>query len=270
MKSRVYTSIIFVAVMLCGVYLSEYTFVVLFGIIASLCLWEFYHILLMEGVLRRILSTLLGIATYVVVAVFQLTTIDAEASSFVTLLLLFIPLVYTFFIYELYSASQKPFHNIATSMLGIVYIGLPFTLLEWIALDDGYQPNIVCGLMILNWINDTAAYLIGSKKGKTLLLPRISPKKTWEGTIGGANFTLITTVGLTILMPQLRAVDWVVLAVIVIVFGTLGDLVESMLKRSLQTKDSGNLLPGHGGLLDRFDSFIFIMPFATLYLIWIR
>lgn len=270
MESRVYTAIIFVLVMLGGVYLSPYSFTALFAIITAICLWEFYNISIMQGKLRRIISLALGLAPYIIVAIFQLTSIDAKANSLIQLLLISLPIIFLFFLYEMTTASEKPFLNIATAILGIVYIGIPFTMLQWIALEKGYEPNIVCGLMLLNWTNDTAAYLVGSRIGKTLLLPRISPKKTWEGTIGGACFTLLTGFGLMFLMPQLAPVDWAILAVIVIVFGTLGDLVESMLKRSAQAKDSGKLLPGHGGILDRFDAFIFMLPFATLYLMWVR
>lgn len=270
MKSRIYTAVIFVLVMIGCVYISKYTFVLLFGVIAASCLWEFYNISLMQGLTRRIISMTLGMAPFIIVAIYQLTTIDAEAENLISILLMAFPVIFLFFLYEMTTKSEKPFLNIATTILGVVYVGIPFTMLEWIALDDGYYPNVVFGLMLLNWINDTAAYLSGSKIGKTPLLPRISPKKTWEGTLSGATWTLITCYGVIILMPDLRAVDWAVLAFIVIIFGTLGDLVESMLKRSAQAKDSGNFLPGHGGLLDRFDSFIFILPFASLYIMWIR
>ena len=271
MKSRIYTSIIFVLVMIGGIYISEYTFVLLFGVIAASCLWEFFNVsLLPSGKKRRLVSMILGMAPYTIVAIFQLTDIDAETDSLISILLLAFPVIFLFFLYEMTTRSEKPFLNVATVILGIVYIGIPFTMLEWIALDVGYYPNVVFGLILLNWINDTAAYLAGSKIGKTPLLPRISPKKTWEGTLSGATWTLITCFGVIILMPDLRPVDWAVLAFIVIIFGSLGDLVESMLKRSTQIKDSGSLLPGHGGLLDRFDSLIFILPFATMYIMWIR
>ncbi len=270
MKSRVYTAIVFVLVMLAGVYISPLSFVLLFGVITATSLWEFYNIAQLKGVARRILSILLGMATYIIVAIYQLTTIDAEANSLILLLLLAFPLVFSFFLYEMFSASDKPFHNIAATVLGIVYIGVPFALLEWITLDNGYQPNLVCGLLLLNWTNDTAAYLFGSRIGKTPLLPRISPKKTWEGTLSGVGTTLLAGIGMGFLFNDLSHWHWIALALIVGVFGALGDLVESMFKRGVQIKDSGNLLPGHGGLLDRFDAFIFIIPFATLYLIWIR
>lgn len=270
MKNRVITAIFFVLIMLGGVYVSPFTFILLFGIIAGICLWEFYSIANVEGLLRRILSITLGMTTYTVVAIFQLTTIDAEVGSLVALLLLFFPLIFLFFLYEMSTASEKPFQNIAATTMGIVYIGIPFTLLEWIALDAGYRPNLVCGLLLLTWTNDTSAYLVGSRIGKTPLLPRISPKKTWEGTLSGAFFTLLTGVGLGFLFPELRFFEWLILAMIVLVFGSLGDLVESMLKRSVQIKDSGTLLPGHGGLLDRFDAFIFFLPFAAAYLLLIK
>ncbi len=267
MRSRVITAIFFVLVMLAGVYVSRYTFVLLFGGIAATCLWEFYSMANLEGLVRRVLSVMLGMTTYTVVAIFQLTTLDAEVTSLIALLLLFFPLIFLFFLFEMYAASEKPFQNIAATTMGIVYIGIPFTLLEWIALDADYRPNLVCGLLLLTWANDTTSYLIGSRIGKTPLLPRISPKKTWEGTLSGMVATLLSGWGMGFLFPELRAADWLVLAMIVIVFGTLGDLVESMFKRSVQIKDSGSILPGHGGLLDRFDAFIFFLPFAAAYLL---
>ncbi len=270
MRSRVHTAIIFVLTMLLSIYLSPYTFVLVFGIITAACLWEFYKIALMTGLTRRLISLVLGLTPYIIVAVYQLTTIDAETASLIAILLLFLPIIFLFFLYELFSASEKPFIHIASAVLGIIYIGIPFTLLEWIALDDGYQPNVVCGLLLLNWANDTAAYLFGSKIGKSPLLPRISPKKTWEGTLAGAGFTLLAGIGMGFLFNDLSHFNWMVLAIIVGVFGALGDLVESMFKRSVQIKDSGNLLPGHGGLLDRFDAFIFLLPFIAAYLLLIR
>jgi phosphatidate cytidylyltransferase len=267
MKRRVITSIFFVVAMLAGVYVSPYTFVGLFGFIAAVCLWEFYRIAMVNGAVRLALSILLGITPYVVVAIFQLTTIDAETDTLISILLLFLPVLFLFFLYELFSSSEKPFHHIAAVTLGILYVGIPFALLEWIALDRGYQPNIVCGLLLLNWANDTTAYLVGSRAGKQLLLPRISPKKTWEGTLSGMGVTLLSGVGAGWLFPQLSPTDWIMIAVIIGLFGSLGDLIESMFKRGVQMKDSGTLLPGHGGLLDRFDAFIFMLPFTTAYLL---
>ena len=123
---------------------------------------------------------------------------------------------------------------------------------------------------MLTWGNDTGAYLIGSVIGKTPLFPRISPKKTWEGSLGGVAVTFIIAWLLSIYTQELTLQTWLVLAGIVSVFGSTGDLIESMLKRSLGVKDSGTIMPGHGGFLDRFDAFMYMIPFAAAYLLWIR
>lgn len=270
MRNRAITAIFFVIIMIGGVYLSPYTFVIIFGIITATCLWEFYRIAMVTGISRLTLSMLLGMTPYLLVTLFQLTDVNASISTLINILLLFLPVLFLFFLYELFSASENSFHNIAFITLGIIYIGIPFTLLEWIALDSGYRPNIVCGLLLLNWANDTGAYLVGSRFGKRLLLPRISPKKTWEGTLSGITVTLLAGVGMGFIFPELSSVDWIILAIIVGIFGSLGDLIESMFKRNVQIKDSGKLLPGHGGLLDRFDAFIFMLPFATAYLLLLK
>ena len=181
------------------------------------------------------------------------------------------PFIFMAFIYELYTRSEQPFVNLAFLVLGMVYIGIPFGLLEFIAFGkEAYYANIVMGLLLMNWGNDTGAYLVGSRFGKTPLFPRISPKKTWEGFLGGLFCTFLVGFVFFQLVNELRLIDQIVLALIVSILGSLGDLVESMLKRSFQTKDTGKILPGHGGILDRFDSFIFLLPFATAYLLWIR
>ena len=132
-----------------------------------------------------------------------------------------------------------------------------------------FHPNIIFGLLLLTWANDTGAYLIGSQIGRTKLFPRISPKKTWEGSLGGVLVAFMTAYLLSLFFKDLVLKDWLILAFLVSIFGSIGDLVESMLKRSLKIKDSGNLLPGHGGMLDRFDAFLFLLPFAAAYLLWI-
>ena len=131
---------------------------------------------------------------------------------------------------------------------------------------SAYQPLRVFGLLLLIWTNDTMAYFVGSQLGRRKLFERISPKKTWEGTIGGGLCAVLVAWGLSFIIKDFTQPQWLVLGMVAAVFGTLGDLVESMLKRSVGVKDSGNLLPGHGGLLDRFDAFIFALPFFWLAL----
>lgn len=272
---RVLTAIVFVIVMVGGVYLHPFTFVGLFGLITGLALWEYLNLALAEtksrrDVNRKFLGLVLGITPFILVALHQVGFIEHEHHEqyiwYATFLML--PLIFLAFVYELYTASEKPFANIGILLLGMVYIGVPFALLLLIGfLKGNFSPNIVFGLLAMTWMNDTGAYLVGSQIGKTKLFPRISPGKTWEGSTGGVVVTFIVAYLLSLLFTDLRLVDWLILAAIVSLFGSIGDLVESMLKRSLKIKDSGNLLPGHGGILDRFDAFIFLLPFAAAYLL---
>jgi phosphatidate cytidylyltransferase len=131
---------------------------------------------------------------------------------------------------------------------------------------DSFQPQRVLGMIFFIWINDTGAYLVGSFIGKHKLYEKISPNKTWEGTLGGAVLAMGLSYVVYLIFPQLAYIHWFIISIIVSVFGTFGDLVESMLKRMAGVKDSGKLMPGHGGVLDRFDSLFFATPFVFCYL----
>ncbi|MBV6652428.1 MAG: phosphatidate cytidylyltransferase [Mameliella sp.] len=272
---RAITGLIFVLVVTGCIYASPVSFVILFALITGGTLLEFFGLVLSKEQrrdrIRIFLALGLGISPFLLSTILQLDLIKDRDTFIALSTLLFFPFVFSIFIYELYTKSARPFNNVAFIMLGLIYIGIPFALLLLVAFDgDLYYPNIVFSLLVLNWVNDSGAYLFGSKLGKTPLFPRISPKKTWEGSAGGMLLTLLFSAIIYYTFQELTLSDWLVLAVIVVVFGSLGDLVESMLKRSVQIKDSGGLLPGHGGLLDRFDAFIFLLPFATAYLLWIR
>lgn len=272
---RTATGVVFVLVMITGIYAGRWGYSLLFTAVASLSLWEFLYLVLdrksRRDRVRKALGLLLGIVPFAHSLVLQLNIIREPIDFVIITSILYSPLVFGAFVYELFMASEKPFVNLAFLMLGVFYIGIPFGLLNFVAIHQGvYLPNIVMGLLLLIWANDSGAYIVGSRLGKHLLLPRISPKKTWEGTLGGLLFTLVTAFILHLFFLELRLVDWLVLAGIIAVFGSIGDLVESMLKRSLSVKDSGKILPGHGGMLDRFDGLIFSLPYATAYLLWIR
>ena len=275
MKKRAVTAIIFVAVMFIGMLSGKLSFAALFGVITAICLWEFFD-MVFEGSLKRdltrkIIAVFFGMLPYAAVSLLHLNTWGLGPHQLFLASFTLLPLVFLCFIFELFSKSEHPFHNVALTLLGMTYISLPFSLLNVIAFNgDSFSPNIVMGLLFLIWSNDTGAYLVGSKIGKTKLLARISPKKTWEGFFGGLALTFLTGWGLSKFYTDINTADWLVLAGISTVFGTIGDLVESMLKRSFEVKDSGTLLPGHGGFLDRFDAFLFLIPFATAYLLWIR
>lgn len=261
--------------MLVGLFTGPYTFSALFLLITMACLWEFFTITLdlhtRRDQVRKVLGVILGIMPFILLTVLNMAELNKPENFIQVASLLFSPFVFTIFIYELYSNSKAPFVNIAFMVLGLFYIGIPFALVDFIAFEgETFYYKTVFGLLLLTWVNDSGAYLIGSKIGKTPLFPRVSPNKTWEGSIGGVITTMIFGAVLGLTFSEIAIENWMVLAVIVAIFGTLGDLVESMLKRSVGVKDSGSLLPGHGGVLDRFDGFIFVVPFAAAYILYIR
>lgn len=267
------TAIVFVVVMLGGLFYSKYSFLGLFGLITLLSLWEFYNLTLKNAshdLLRKIYGTALGIIPFLMAAFYHF---KGDLDPFLFLkshFLILLPLIFLTFLIELFTNSKTPFNNIGNIFLGLIYIGIPFTLVQFIAIDGiTFSPFIILGLLLLTWGNDTGAYLIGSVIGKTPLFPRISPKKTWEGSLGGVAVTFVIAWLLSIYTKDLTLQNWLVLAGIVSIFGSTGDLIESMLKRSLGVKDSGTIMPGHGGFLDRFDAFMFMIPFAATYLLWI-
>jgi len=271
---RAATAVMFVVVMLAGMFVGRTSFILLFAAITTLCLWEYLNMVLNHNTrrdwVRIFIGVAFGLSPFVVAYIMHVVMEDNDRFVIATSILFF-PLLFLSFIYELFSGSDKPFQNVAFIVLGMVYIGAPFSLLNFIAF-DGETFNVwpIFGLLLLTWMNDTGAYLVGSWLGKTPLLPRISPKKTWEGTLGGTAVTFGVAYLFCTISGELSLVDWMVLALIVSVFGSIGDLIESMLKRSIGAKDSGTLLPGHGGVLDRFDAFIFLLPFAAAYLLSIR
>ncbi len=275
MKQRAITATIFVVVMLLGLYSGKQSFAALFGVITALCLWEFFDMVFEEGrrrdFFRKGMAIFFGVLPYITVSLLHLNVLGFTANQLFIASFALLPMVFLCFIFELFSKSEHPFHNVALILLGMTYISAPFSMLNLIAFDGNYfSPNVVFGLLLLIWSNDSGAYVVGSQIGKHKLLQRISPKKTWEGFFGGVATTLAAAWGLSHFFKEISMFDWFCLAVICSVFGTIGDLVESMLKRSFDTKDSGSLLPGHGGFLDRFDAFIFLIPFATAYLLWAR
>ncbi len=264
---RVLTAIVFVAVMVGGVYWHPISHVLLFFLITLFCLWEYFDLTLPTEVANR---KWVGMGVGILPILLSTNLIANQLPiNLVNTLLILLVAIASLFLFELFNPSEKPYSNIGVVILGLFYIGVPLALVPLITFTNSvFQPNIIFGLLLLTWANDTGAYLIGSQIGKTKLFPRISPKKTWEGSMGGVLVTFLASYLLSKLFTDLPLHNWLVLAGIVSIFGSLGDLVESMLKRSLKIKDSGSLLPGHGGFLDRFDAFIFLLPFAAAYLLW--
>ena len=192
--------------------------------------------------------------------------IKSKVSAFSVYYLL-IPLLSLFFILELFNTKNKPFSGLGTSVVGALYIGTPFALMHSLAFyHGGYHFQLPLAVFILVWINDTGAYLSGVTIGKHKFFERISPKKTWEGTIGGFVFTLLGSYVISLFWHDLSMVQWLFFGGVISIMSVLGDLLESMFKRSIGVKDSGSILPGHGGFLDRFDAVIFALPMAVFYI----
>jgi len=180
---------------------------------------------------------------------------------------------------ELYRHQEKPFDSLAHTLFSILYIAVPFALFPFSAFSHTglksilpydqitFSPGIVIGFFILLWANDTGAYLIGISLGRHRLMERISPKKSWEGFIGGILVSAVVAWLLSGWFGVVGKINWIIISVIISVAGIYGDLIESMLKRSIGVKDSGNIMPGHGGFLDRFDSAIISFPLVYLFIL---
>jgi len=182
-------------------------------------------------------------------------------------LIAYMVLILFLLIRELYLKHTDPITNWAYTFLCQLYIAAPFGLLSKVALHQGeYAPLLPFAVFALLWLNDTGAYCVGSLLGKHRLFERISPRKSWEGSVGGALFALVTAAGFSWYSDLLPLRQWLGMALVIVVFGTWGDLAESLFKRQLGIKDSGNFLPGHGGILDRFDSSLLAIPAVWIYL----
>jgi phosphatidate cytidylyltransferase len=259
---RTLTAIVFVAVLLGCTYYSHASFSVLFFIITILGTAEFYSLSEKSGEKPQKYLGIIAAAHLFLVIAFSSMNIIENKLMFTSLFFIFI-----IFIAELYTKAEKPFNNIATTFLGIIYVALPFSLLNYITTTGGtYSYQLLFGFFFILWSNDTGAYLVGSAIGKRKLFQRVSPGKTWEGSIGGAIASYAVAYFISEQYTVISRIDWMVIASILVVIGTLGDLVESLFKRSIHVKDSGNILPGHGGILDRFDSLILASPFVFVYL----
>lgn len=263
---RTYSGILYLVLMLGSLFLGKYTAGFLFLIISLFALWEYYKIVLKSGSQPFLVPGLVINAMLVIVSFFICADMLPNAAwAFV------VPLIPIFFVIALYSKRPDVIKNMAITVLGLAYITLPFMVMNYLLFpavnNHNYTWRVILGILILIWANDTGAYLVGSSIGHHRLFERISPKKSWEGAIGGTILTLVLAYFMISILEILTVFDWYILAAIVSLFGVYGDMVESMLKRNAGLKDSGSLMPGHGGVLDRMDSILFVMPVAFFYLI---
>ena len=271
---RTITGVLFIAIMVSG-FLRPQAMVFLFSLITGLTIWEYCSLVneLKTVTVNRFIAMVAGVYFFLAVAGINSGYIQTNG-VFVPYLLTIVYL----FVSELYTRNENAIHDWAYTMLSQMYVALPFSMINVLAFrqapdgDIHYYYLLPLSVFIFLWTNDTGAYCSGSLLGKHKLFPRISPAKSWEGSIGGALFVLIAAAVVGYLESQSNAlsgltiVQWLGLGLVVTVFGTWGDLVESLFKRTLGIKDSGNILPGHGGMLDRFDSSLMAIPASVVYL----
>lgn len=235
--------------------------------------YEYYLMIRNTGIRPQMIPGIItGTTAYVVATLIASEVIPKN--SFLVL----IPMMLIIMVVELYRKQEKPFDSLAHTFFSVLYTAIPFSMFPFSAfLRTGlnsilphenivFSPGIIIGFFLLLWANDTGAYLSGISFGKHKLMERISPKKTWEGFIGGMIAAALVAWSLSGWLGVVDKLHWVIIALIISIAGTYGDLVESMLKRSLGVKDSGTIMPGHGGFLDRFDSAIISFPLVYLFI----
>jgi len=270
---RTITAVFFVAAIV-TCFLNPRAMVLLFALVTGLTVWEFTGLVNQYKTIsvNRMICTVAGVYFFLAMAGYNSGL--TPATVFIPYLVSIIYLM----IAELYLKQEDPVSNWAYMMMSQLYIALPFSLLNVLAFrsagyDIQYTYLAPLAVFVFLWINDTGAYLCGSLLGRHKLFPRISPGKSWEGSIGGGILVMAVAVLVWYLTEQygvndlgLDALEWAGLGLTIVIFGTWGDLIESLFKRTLGIKDSGNILPGHGGMLDRFDSSLMAIPAAVVYL----
>jgi phosphatidate cytidylyltransferase len=269
MKLRAITGFFFIIVMLGSVLLGDLVFEIFYLALSAFCLAEFNSNVKKSGINIDWKTSLIG----GVLAYSQYTKHGAvndypllRDSAFSALFMIFIVIL----IVELFKKNENPFTNIAYTLLGVFFTVIPFTFFHEIAYVTGsFNFHFPLAFLLMLWANDTGAYLVGSKFGKHKLFERHSPKKTWEGFIGGVIITAGVAVIINNYYTDIYLSQWITIGVLISCFGTIGDLIESMFKRSINIKDSGGILPGHGGLLDRFDGLLIAAPIVYAYLYFI-
>lgn len=271
---RAITGIIFVGVLIGCILGGPISFSLLFALITALTIHEFGNIVSKQPdvEINKPICMLAGVFLFFGFA--YLGVMPGQTEILIPYLFLIIYLLVS----ELYLKKKNPLNNWAYAMMSQIYIALSFAMLNVLAYhsigNEGelshyqvqYNPILPLSIFIFTWINDTGAYCTGMLFGKHRLFERISPKKSWEGSIGGGVFSIIGAIVMARFFPFMPISIWIGLALTVVIFGTLGDLTESLLKRTIGIKDSGNILPGHGGMLDRFDSTLMAVPAAVVYL----
>jgi len=260
LHTRTIWGFLFATVLTASILWGPLSFAILFLIISGFALREFYILCRVAGYSPQLYPGLIAGAL-----LFILSFLTAQQQINYNAFYYMLPVIYAFPVYELFRKKKDPVANLALTVFGLVYVTIPFALLNSLAFSeiDGlvkYHYELLISLFIFVWASDSGAYILGVRFGRHRLFERISPKKSWEGLMGGIFTALIAAWMLTLIFPHYPLHLLVVMAILVVIAGTVGDLIESMIKRSIGVKDSGKFMPGHGGLLDRFDSILLASP----------
>ncbi len=268
--TRAGAGIIYILVILLGVLGGRFSFLAVFGAILGVALFEFYRMVEKDTshAISKIFNIILGGLIFFSVFLY-LENINSYALPVMILVYMLILIASAIFIQR-----SDILHGIIYSVFGQLYITFPLSILMLISYvyqynpgEEGYDWVLILAMFVFIWVNDTAAYFLGTLIGKNRLIEHISPKKSVEGFIAGIIFTLLASLIFARLFPEFSTLFWVGFAAVVALSGTLGDLFESLIKRTCTVKDTGHLIPGHGGILDRIDSLLVAVPAAYLFLI---
>lgn len=247
---------VYILLLITSIQYSTVTFFILFGLFLLLAISEFCELIQIKKIVPLLLSTVIFVLSYYLKTDRIIDVLALTFSLIVSIKLIIF----------LFSTNQKPIENYLKYIYILGYLILPFVFITKIPFGiRGYNPKIIISIFILIWTNDTFAYIVGKSLGRNKLFEKVSPKKTIEGFIGGIVFGVIASLLISKFYIEGATTIWIIIALIVGVFGTIGDLIESKFKRVAGVKDSGKIMPGHGGVLDRLDSVIFVAPFVFLF-----
>lgn len=264
--TRTITGIVLVVVMLAAILASPYSYAILFLLILIGSITEFTGLFMPSEVKpNKWLSYLIAIL------LFGASYLAANKIIEIRYLIGFLPFFLIVMAAELYRKKEKPVENIAVTIFSLIYLAIPLSLVNFLVFPDilssnSYTPKLLVALFALIWTYDSGAYLFGVSIGKHRLFERISPKKSWEGAIGGTLTAILASWIISGFIPEVELGHWIAISILIVISSTFGDLTESMFKRYFGIKDSGNILPGHGGVLDRFDSLFFAVPVVVAYI----
>ncbi len=263
LTQRIIAALVGVAVILTAIIYGEWPYFIVFFMLCALTQLEFYKLVGLDGMLPlKFWGTITGLSIYTITFLVHAEHLTAQIYFAIA------PIASTVYFVKLYNKTdKKPFTSIAFTFLGILYVAVPFSLLHIAVFYNGtYSFQIILGALFIQWASDTGAYFAGVKFGRTKLFERISPKKTWEGALGGTILAFIFAIIMAANFDEIADWQWLCIAGIIVIAGTYGDLVESLFKRSMDIKDSGSIIPGHGGFLDRFDGLLLSAPFIAAFL----